>query len=325
MIKEIKKLFNDQILAKAAQLFNTTAPQLKYIGGFESFVYEFVTNNKFHILKITHTIRRTVNNLIGEVEFVNHLALNGVSVSKAVKSINNRFVEEVLSTKGFFLVYAFEKAPGSMIGNNEWDIEKLYKWGQLTATINLHSQSFYPSSEVFKRNNWLDETQYYFDLFIPKSEKEVRKKTYALLAKIDKLPKNRKNFGLAHNDLHYGNFFYYYGKLTAFDFDDCTFHYYVNDIAIALYHLIEIKRPELSVTKYIDFFKEHYIGGYNSILPITDFWLRTIPDFLKLRNTLIYATFYQRYDIKKLTEKQLQIMEKHKKMILDDKWVNENA
>jgi len=335
MIKEIEELLNEQILIKSAELFGTTRAQLQDLGGFESHVYEFERNGQAYILKITHTIRRTVNYLLGELEFVNHLAEKEVSVSKAVKSINGRLVEEIPAVKGCFLAYVFEKAPGNLLEEEGLSAQKLYKWGQLTASINLHSQSFQPSDIAYQRNYWKNDILEYFNRFVPESEKEVRDKLYTLIEKIDRIPKTKESFGLTHTDLHQWNLFHHNGELKAFDFDDCAYHYFVHEIAAVLYftgyyadnfcgdrfkNSLGIKTGE-----YTDYFKEQFISGYKSILPISDEWVRVIPDFIRIKHLVSFAAHYQRYlQEKEPKEKEniKQVLEHDKKDIFNDNWAD---
>jgi amicoumacin kinase len=323
MLKEIQELFNDQIIYEAAKLYSATADQLKSIGGFESHVFEFERAGHSYILKITHTIRRTLNYLIGEIEFVNYLAENNVSVSKAVKSVNGRFVEEINAEKGSFLTYVFEKAPGVLIKKDELDGEKLFKWGELTAGINLHSQNFQASNILYQRNHWLVDLKSYFDRFVLKSEIKIREKAFVLMEKIDRIPKNKDNFGLTHSDLSYFNLVYHKGKLTAFDFDECSYQYFVYDIALALYYSrLYSNRLGMNEKEYIEFFKMHFLGGYKTILDVPDACLRNVPDFLRLRNYVQYAADCQYFGTENVSERGKQIMDNKKRLIFEDGWAN---
>jgi len=322
MIKEIKELFNDEILSKAAHEFGTTPDKIKLLGGFESFVYEFENSGQPYILKITHTLRRTFDQLMGELEFINHLAMKGVDVSRAVKSVNGNLVEQIPALKGTFLAYVFEKAPGDLIDKKEWNADLLYKWGRLTAEINLHTQDFCPSDELYRREHWKVEMKAYFNRFLPESESEVREKGYALFDKLDCLPRTKESFGLVHTDLHHWNFFHHEGKLTAFDFDDCTYQYFAHEIAIPLYYSLGDIMSDMTKADYIEFFKKHFIGGYTSIMPLSDFWMKTIPDFLRLRHILMYSVLYQAFG-DNMNEKQIKHLAEHKKDIFDDKWADQ--
>lgn len=69
MIREIKEQFTEEILTEAIKRYDINNDSVRLLGGYESFVYEYQKNNTFFILKISHTIRRSMNNIRGEIEF----------------------------------------------------------------------------------------------------------------------------------------------------------------------------------------------------------------------------------------------------------------
>jgi len=79
---------------------------------------------------------------------------------------------------------------------------------------------------------------------------------------------------------------------------------------------------KMSPKEYVELFKEHFIGGYKSVLPISDFCLKTIPDFQRLRQFIYYAVLYQEFGTENLTENQLQDLAEFKNGILDSSWAD---
>jgi len=297
---------------------------VKLLGGYESFVYEYEKEGRPYILKITHTIRRTPELINGELEFVNHLAANGVGVSKAVRSVSGNLVEVIQGKEGNFLAYVFEKAEGELIKSEDLTDEMLFKWGRLTGQVNLHSQSFIPSDEAYRRQHWKDEMKEYFDRFLPGHENEIREKTHALFDKLDKFPRSKETFGLVHTDIHQGNFFHKDGKLTVFDFDDSSYHYFAHEIAIALYYSSQYMKMDKSYGEYVEQFKKHFIRGYKSVMTLTDDEYKTIPDFLRLRHALLYSVFCNIFSqMETLNERQKEMLKRHKERVLDDSWTDE--
>lgn len=63
-------------------------------------MYEFAKDNESYILKITHTIRRSPDYIMGEMEWLHHLAEGGLSVAKPIPSLNGKDVEEVPDGNG---------------------------------------------------------------------------------------------------------------------------------------------------------------------------------------------------------------------------------
>lgn len=321
MIKEIEKLLNDYTVSTAAVYFNATKDHLRLIGNFESHVFEFKIEEHYYILKITHTIRRSLNYLLGEIEFLNYLFEKKVNVHKPVKSVNGKYVEEIKAESGSFLAYAFEKAPGDLIPKDKFDGEKLFKWGELLANINKYSKDFEPSDIIYKRNHWFESMKSYFDRFVPTEEQNIINKTYSLMEKIRQIPESKDNFGLTHSDLSHLNLVYHSGKLTAIDFDECSYQYFAYDIAWALFCSIRyLKCLGMQNDEFIIYFNEHFIKGYRTILDIPDTCLKNIPDFLRLNNCIQYAADRQYFGIENVSERGKEILDFRKEMILKDEW-----
>ncbi len=95
---------SDKILAEAAEKFGTTPDKLKRLGSFESLVYEYCNSGRDLILKLTHSIHRTADEVLGELEWVNYLAEGGVTVSPAVPSSDGNLIELVELDDSYFIV-----------------------------------------------------------------------------------------------------------------------------------------------------------------------------------------------------------------------------
>lgn len=69
MENKIKEIFSDEIVGSVALKYGVSIKDLKFIGGFQNFVYEYQQNGMSCILRFTPSSHRTVNtverNLIG--------------------------------------------------------------------------------------------------------------------------------------------------------------------------------------------------------------------------------------------------------------------
>lgn len=300
MIKEIAELFEihqGDILNAVADRYGLDATKLAKLGGFESFVYEC----EHLILKITHSIRRTKEYVMGELEFVSFLAENGVSVAYPVPSQRGNLVETIPIEAGYFLIYAFRKSKGGEPTENQLNADFYEKWGRLTGQIHALTKTFQPSRASYKRQEWHEEEVLDFAKYVPASQKIVHEKKEVLFEMLHGLPKDRDSYGLTHNDIHYGNIYIADGKLTLFDFDDCTYQWFVNDIAIAVHSVL----PGYDlVTKFggiTEYFMTHFIKGYTQENRIGPEWLALVSDFLRFYDLIDYGIFYQAWDMKNLS------------------------
>jgi amicoumacin kinase len=110
------------------------------------------------------------------------------------------------------------------------------------------------------------------------------------------LPKGRDVYGLIHADLHFGNFFVdgESGAITLIDFDDCAYGWYVMDAAMLLFDSL-VLYAGADKQAFAERFLSCFLKGYLHENPLSGFWLRQLPHFLKLLEISVYATVYKAY------------------------------
>ncbi len=326
MIPATQKLYNNEILVEAAKRFGSSMQQTKDLGGFESFVYEMERNDgKQYILKITHSIRRTKDYLMGELEFVNYLAANGVETSAAIPSSNGNLVEIIEAEEGYFLAYTFEKADGRLIEERDWGADLLQEYGRVLGQMHRLTKNYEVSKPTYKRQQWFED-----DLFvnrrkyIPNDKKHEKAllKFDALLEEINTLPKSRDSYGLIHDDLHHSNFFLNtQGKIIPFDFDDCEYHYFINDIAIVMYHLLARGKFSFlwkNLAENRNFILKHLREGYSKENTLVDFWWEKLPLFVRKRHTIFLSLCHQIWAEQEKGEGQKQWLEQLRREVEEE-------
>lgn len=115
-----------------------------------------------------------------------------------------------------------------------------------------------------------------------------------------RLPRSRETYGLIHQDAHGGNFFVdVAGQITLFDFDDCVYSWYANDVAIVLFYAVT-NRPDADT--FGQNFMRHFLRGYRQESELSAEWLAQFPHFLKLREMDLYAVIHRSFDVDNLTD-----------------------
>src|SRR5204862_203499 len=106
--------------------------------------------------------------------------------------------------------------------------------GRTLGQIHALSKAYLPSHS-FRRFAW-DEDKLLLDIngFLPKSEKIVWREYDMLKERLKDYPKSRQTYGLIHGDLGETNYRYQGTQLNIFDFDDCCYHWFAYDLAIAI-------------------------------------------------------------------------------------------
>lgn len=294
MDQQIIQRYHDGILHQAMQRYGITQDRIRPLDAFESFIYEFARDDGAYILRISHSLRRNEALIQGEVDWINYLAAGGVSVAKAIDSDNGRLVEAVDDGQGgAFLATAFVKAHGQP----PWDIwtPALYEtYGRLLGSMHALSQHYQPAGGSW-RPTWDDESMDFVGRYLPAAEVAIKKKYQALCAHLHTLPTDNTVYGLIHQDAHGSNCLVdEAGTITLFDFDDCAYSWYMNDIAIVLFYTVMDADDWPAFTQE---FMTHFLQGYRQAHRLDPQWLQEIPHFLKLREIELYAVIHRDFDV----------------------------
>ncbi len=317
MIPAIKAQFTPEILEKAANLYGVDLESLHSLGGFESFVYEYKKGDYLYILKLTHTLRRSKDYIMGEIEYLLYLDAQGVSVSVPVTSENGQYIETISAAEGDFLTISYIKAEGHRVTKEDWNDHLFTRWGQTMGRIHRVAGDFRPSSPNYRRQDWKNEDQLNVLKYIP-DDQEVHAKVKDLLEVLESFPKHASTYGLVHEDFHHGNFFITKeGKLTVFDFDDSSYTYFINDISIAMYYATQHPAiPFKDQAKEIEALFVSFMKGYNREHRLEPTCFRWVDSLIRLRHTLMYVVIHATTDVTKLDEKGKIRLAEHREQIL---------
>lgn len=318
MLLEIQRLYSDEILNEVLNRYEVSKEHIHFIGGFDSYVYEFIKNNKSYILKITHSIRRTESYIRGEIAWLNFMADHGVRVARAIPSVNGKLVETFGDRDSYFISIVYEKAPGNLPTESDWNAQLFEEWGRVTGQLHSLTKKYRLDNITWKRNEWFEEEHVMIEKYIPSEQKIVIEKSKDLLLRIKQLEINDENYGIIHGDLHYLNYSCKNGKITLFDFDDIAYNYFINDIAVILFYAYW--RPLKENSDKQSFMKEfliQFIKGYEKENKFHAEWFANIPDFLRLRHLTQYIVFLQSVNINSLNQDEKELME-HLKIVIEE-------
>lgn len=301
MEPRIRERFNQDILAEAALRYGVGLSDVHQLSSAESFIYEFKQDGRPLILRIGHSLRRSVNLIRGEVDWINFLARGGASVTKAVFSEQEELVELIDDNEGgYFLATAFVKAAGRPPTADDETPAFIERYGETIGRMHRLTKGYEPADNAWRRPQWDDEiTQDLLD-FLPPSEAIARHKLEELISSLRLLPQDQESYGLVHQDAHGGNYFVdELGRLTFFDFDDCVYTWFANDFAIVLFYAVTGKED---ASAYAHYFLPHFLRGYQRENRFDCSWFAHMPSFLKLRELDLYALIHRSFDVNNLTD-----------------------
>jgi Ser/Thr protein kinase RdoA (MazF antagonist) len=301
MEARIKERYDDAILQEAMRRYGIAGDQIHLLDGFESFIYEYERGGEPFILRLAHSIRRSESLIQGEVDWINHLAAGGASVARAVRSEQGNLVEGIDDGRGgCFLSTAFVKARGKPPGREEWNEGFFQIYGQLLGRMHALTRGYRPADPSWQRPHWDDPEMLEVERLLPGSQVKVRERYRALMEHLHALPTSTRSYGLIHQDAHAGNLFVDgKGTTTLFDFDDCAYSWFTNDVAIVLFYAVMGAQDAPAFTRT---FMAHFLQGYRQEDQIDAVWLKEIPHFLKLREIDLYAVIHRSFDVDNLDD-----------------------
>ncbi len=301
MEKRIRDRYNQSILTEAMQRYGIAPDKLKELDWYESFMYEFEREGASYILRIGHSLRRSVPLIRGEVDWINYLARGGAGVHRAVDSLAGNLVELIDDGQGeYFMATAFVKARGQHMGAADAIPELFERWGALLGRIHALSKNYLPPDPSWRRPEWDDPNMLEVERYVPPAQVLVLENFCNLMEHLDTLPRDRESYGMIHQDAHAGNFFIdEQGNITLFDFDDCCYSWFINDIAIVLFYAISGEKNEAEFTRR---FMSSFLKGYRRENELDPAWLGEIPQFLKLREIDLYALIHRSFDVEHIED-----------------------
>ncbi|WP_084315276.1 phosphotransferase enzyme family protein [Clostridium hydrogeniformans] len=304
---KIKDLFNIEILKETASRFGVDTSTLELLGNYQNYIYQYKKESKEYILRITHSSHRKDKEVIGELQWILYLSNNGISASKPIYSIYDRLTERINVDDSYFIITSFEKAMGNKIGYPEClnNNELFEKCGRITGKIHSLSKRYKPSSKETQRHEWKD--NYYLrniEKYIPKHNNKIYESYYDIVNRLSNLTKDSNSFGLIHGDINVGNFLVSDKEINIFDFDECQYSWFVEDIAIQLFYIIYVFLDD-SINdreKQAYSFMESFMKGYYKENYIDEYWIKQIPLFLRVRELIVYIGMFRDIDFSNMNQ-----------------------
>ena len=275
-------------------------------GGFQNHVFRFLMDNQWYIARLTPIQKRSKELIEAEISFMESLRRNSIHIPDVIL-INEEKVSELTIDQKLYYMTVFK-----FIENQELDVSNLlmwnakffFEWGKTIGQMHHISET---SLENVGRPVWVDdegEVNPIPSLLV--DNKHWLKGIYNdLLSNLATFPQTKHNFGLIHNDLHQGNFFVRSNKLILFDFDDCAYNWYVQDLSTSIYHALWTGRAyHPKWDKFPQEFLIYFLKGYMSVRELTENDLVQLELFLQLRELFLYMLFKKRWNLSDLQEWQ---------------------
>lgn len=302
MDPNIKQMLLKEHVIEGATRFGISAGELTFIGGFQNFIYSYIRGETKYILRFTPGSLRTKYAITAELEWVHFLAQNGVKVSESVSSVHGNEVECIHGREIDFYVTSFYHAPGRKIGYPECLGNPLLyeRCGRITGRLHDLARQFRPAKA--KRHTWES------NAYLLKAREYLPQECQPILLALDKLKLElaglqvtSDQFGLIHGDFNVGNFTVdETGEMTLFDFDECQYSWFTEDIAIQLYYLLYVYGEDSKSDRKAQYelFLKYFEQGYTvEGRQLPDNWKEDLALFLRLREIIVVIGMHRSWDL----------------------------
>jgi Ser/Thr protein kinase RdoA (MazF antagonist) len=286
------------LLPQLAELYSVKPEDLHLnpeYDGCQNLVFFYQRAAVDHVLRVSFREDRSPDQILAELDFVNYLHGHGVRVSRPVESREGRMMEIVSSDDHHFAAVSFERARGHRLPDRGYryrdgaPVEEYFRnWGGLLGQMHRLAQQYTPSSPARTRPELLAVlANHSVPAYLPPSFDKVRQRFEALHGALSALPKSSDSYGLIHADFSDGNFCVDFanGDITAFDFDDAAYCWFMYDLADAWRSGTGWTAAEEDPGKRREFMDRYFdtlLSGYTKEHSLPDVWLDRLPLFLKL-------------------------------------------
>ena len=293
---------------------------MTFIGGFQNFIYSYNRDDLKYILRFTPSTLRSLEGLATEIEWIRYLSKNGLSVSDPISSIAGKDFELIQGDAIDFFVTSFKHAPGNKIGYPEClGNPILYEQcGRITGRLHELAKHYKPTA---RRHTW-ESNQYLIRAndYLPSELQPILHALDEIKEHLADLPVNAENFGLIHGDINVGNFTVVgSGNITLFDFDECQYSWYVEDIAIQLYYLLYVFGEDSKSERKVQYelFIKHFELGYTADgRDMPEGWKDQLKLFLRLREIIVIVGMYRSWDLSQPDDWTRDFLQDHVRCVL---------
>jgi len=251
--------------------------------------YRVSTDEGVYILRVYRTPWRTKADVLYELDALEHLHRQGVSVSVPVKGIDGEVAREINAPEGTRYIVLFTYAGGTV---PILDKKISYEYGKIVAQIHHLSDSFSSSHQRARLDldHLLDEPLAAIAPAMTENGGDVGYIKFWVDKIKEHLPVDRLNYGFCHGDFHDWNA-HWDGRLTIFDFDCCGTGFRAYDLAVFLWNL-KINYQGKEADNW-----QAFLTGYTVTRPLAQIELDAIPLFVAARRIWLAGIYVSNEDV----------------------------
>lgn len=284
----VKNYFCNKFNLNINKITIVKEPKL-YSDGFVYYANDFVLK----VMKIQEYRVSYIELIDKRVEYVLYLNNFMENVIHFRKSIDGSYTCCIFYKNEYYIGFLMDRIQGIHLKVEDLEPNIIKKWGKETALMNKFSINFDSNLKQKllaegRSNGWINEWQMFDDICDDKSIEVEWKKVRDELSSLEQ---NIDNFGYTHNDNSAKNILVSADKINFIDFDVSNYNWFVNDLAIPIFNIMEEiggVYSEVHNVNFLQSFIDNFIEGYLSEWKIDKNVLKAIDIFLDYRRILYY-------------------------------------
>ena len=223
---------NDMII-NFARLYTDIIDDFEIKSGGHNNIY-IIKGSKNLALRATPVSHRNFEEIRSEIDFMLYLKSNGVPLTTPIQGISGEYCYERHAENKDWIISAFEIAVGEDYWGRIENPKRLFAVGKTLGKIHKFSKKYVPVG-VEPRKQW-HQNPYIIkaDKIFKEYDEQLFNVYQTYINKMANLPKDEDSFGLIHGDYIFANYFFDENNITVFDFDNCEYSWFINDIAMWL-------------------------------------------------------------------------------------------
>ncbi len=264
-------------------------------------IYQYTSGGTEYLIKVMPSTGPELLAAVQERQrWMEYLAKHGVGTLSPLHTSKGSLAESFAN--GSMLCYSWKKSSGRHIQPTDpRERQDFYpQWGALVGKMHRLAQDF----PFWEHSDCVDaagvplisrarEVEHFRGWI---QDDEVREAWLELNERLERLPKNRQNYGFVHNDAHPGNILFEDERLVLIDFDVANYQWFILDLCICFFSEfahVEHHSPHKDLLPRMDeLFIKPFMRGYSSENTLPEQEFAHVEDFIRYRRFIMYAAFY---------------------------------
>jgi Ser/Thr protein kinase RdoA (MazF antagonist) len=283
-----------EALQRLSQHWNLAADGVTLLRNGQNHVFAgLLASGTAVIIRITDDTHRSSQLIQAELDWLSFLRRQGCTVTTPLPAKDGDLLKTFSAGSRTLHVVCFARFTGSPVtpgDPQQWNPELFVTLGRTLGRIHRVTATFQPRAGV-QRYPWYEETEFrHLANYRGVVPDRVLDCIQSHIARLREMPRQGGHYGLIHNDVYAENFFYVRGEVQLFDFDQCCYGWFLQDLVNPIYpHYVfpGVSIPGATLADLTLFFG-HLLTGYRTEQPLSVDQLRLANALLQLKEGFVY-------------------------------------